>query len=296
MSNTIRFLLWLILLLLLGWLWLGPWYPCWQEVLCADCLAAAKANASVTQVDSLQEKTKTPPNLPVYYDWNLPTALQGTGFDPFRDSIRARLEAGDQLKVTGFYYDGEEKPADTESLGLARAQSWLSLLGLDEFADQVEFRARDYEDATGKEGQFFGATELAWTAAAEVDEEETTEPEKVEELKDRTYIRFPFKSTDRIKDPTIEEYMQKLANRVKQTQEEIRLTGHADNIGTPERNMEWGMNRANSIRDLLIDLGVSSDQITVESKGDQDPAASNSTEAGRAQNRRVEVRLIKTNS
>ena len=51
--------------------------------------------------------------------------------------------------------------------------------------------------------------------------------------------------------------------------------------------------RANSVRDFLIDKGIGSDRLTAIGYGEDKPIATNNTRAGRAQNRRVEINLVK---
>ena len=71
----------------------------------------------------------------------------------------------------------------------------------------------------------------------------------------------------------------------------LLLIGHADNVGTPERNMQFGRNRANTVKQFFTSFGLSATQISTESKGDTAPVQSNDTEEGRRQNRRVEIRI-----
>ena len=84
-----------------------------------------------------------------------------------------------------------------------------------------------------------------------------------------------------------------LPANIKKTGENIELTGHTDNTGTEESNMDLGMRRAKAIQNILIAKGVDKNLISIESKGETKPVATNDTEAGRHQNRRVELRLIK---
>jgi outer membrane protein OmpA-like peptidoglycan-associated protein len=67
----------------------------------------------------------------------------------------------------------------------------------------------------------------------------------------------------------------------------VKVGGYTDNSGDPTANLQLSQDRANSVRQALIGLGVSPDRLTAEGYGEQHPVASNSTETGRAQNRRV---------
>lgn len=105
-------------------------------------------------------------------------------------------------------------------------------------------------------------------------------------------ILFPFNSTEKDIDPEVDEYLEELADHIKQTGDKVTLTGHTDRIGSAESNIVLGLARARKIQDLLIAQGVEKDQIEISSKGETQPMATNATESGRHNNRRVEVRLI----
>lgn len=71
---------------------------------------------------------------------------------------------------------------------------------------------------------------------------------------------------------------------------DIAIYGYTDNIGTEAANQKVSTNRADAVADFLMNQGVSATQFKyVLGKGWSDPVASNDTEAGRAQNRRVEI-------
>lgn len=71
----------------------------------------------------------------------------------------------------------------------------------------------------------------------------------------------------------------------------IMIYGHTDNTGTDAINQPLSENRAKAVRDFLINNGISSSRITTQGFGSTSPVASNDTEAGRQQNRRVEVAI-----
>lgn len=71
---------------------------------------------------------------------------------------------------------------------------------------------------------------------------------------------------------------------------DIAIYGYTDNIGTEAANQKVSTNRADAVADFLMNQGVSATQFKyVLGRGWNDPVASNDTEAGRAQNRRVEI-------
>ncbi|WP_457603419.1 OmpA family protein [Nitratifractor sp.] len=74
----------------------------------------------------------------------------------------------------------------------------------------------------------------------------------------------------------------------------IIVTGYTDNIGTDAYNLKLSLQRAQSVADYLMDCGkVPAELFKIVGRGKADPIADNSTEEGRAKNRRVEIRLIK---
>jgi outer membrane protein OmpA-like peptidoglycan-associated protein len=102
-----------------------------------------------------------------------------------------------------------------------------------------------------------------------------------------------FKSGQERMDPKDAEWMTKVAlyinNDPKVTA--IYIDGHSDNVGRRYHNRRLSETRAFGVHEFLINQGVNSDLITVRYHGDRYPVASNRTKAGRAQNRRVTVRV-----
>jgi outer membrane protein OmpA-like peptidoglycan-associated protein len=72
----------------------------------------------------------------------------------------------------------------------------------------------------------------------------------------------------------------------------IRIEGHTDSTGDSETNLKISERRANSVFEALVSLGVDRDRFTVVGMGEDFPIASNETEEGRRQNRRVDVILL----
>lgn len=75
-------------------------------------------------------------------------------------------------------------------------------------------------------------------------------------------------------------------------QTNIRVEGHTDSTGSAAYNQTLSERRANSVRNALIQRGIAASRISTVGYGTSSPIADNSTEYGRQQNRRVEVRII----
>ena len=69
----------------------------------------------------------------------------------------------------------------------------------------------------------------------------------------------------------------------------IRIAGYTDNVGNPQRNQALSLARAQAVRDYLVSHGIDADRVEAVGYGDQRPVASNDTEEGRQQNRRIEA-------
>ena len=78
-------------------------------------------------------------------------------------------------------------------------------------------------------------------------------------------------------------------NKYKETN--ILVEGHTDNTGKDDYNMELSRKRANSVEDFLSSLGVDRKRLEISAYGEMQPIATNETEEGRQQNRRVEVAI-----
>lgn len=71
----------------------------------------------------------------------------------------------------------------------------------------------------------------------------------------------------------------------------VNIVGHTDNTGSLELNQSLSQRRAQSVANYLTANGVPGQRISVYGAGPSQPIASNASEAGRAQNRRVEINL-----
>jgi outer membrane protein OmpA-like peptidoglycan-associated protein len=84
-----------------------------------------------------------------------------------------------------------------------------------------------------------------------------------------------------------------LANSLREYPEtEVLIVGHTDNVGSAAYNQTLSDRRAASARNFLVSQGVQGQRIRTAGMGLTEPVASNETEAGRAQNRRVEVAIF----
>jgi OOP family OmpA-OmpF porin len=74
----------------------------------------------------------------------------------------------------------------------------------------------------------------------------------------------------------------------------VEIVGHADSRGDADYNQGLSERRAESIKTYLVEQGANPAKLTTSGRGESDPVASNSTKEGRAQNRRVDIKIVGT--
>lgn len=72
----------------------------------------------------------------------------------------------------------------------------------------------------------------------------------------------------------------------------VEVSGHTDSVGSDEANQTLSVQRANSVSNYLMGKGLMRERFEVVGMGERYPIASNDTDAGRAMNRRVEIRVV----
>ncbi|MCU0435853.1 MAG: OmpA family protein [Bacteroidia bacterium] len=73
----------------------------------------------------------------------------------------------------------------------------------------------------------------------------------------------------------------------------LKIGGYTDNTGNKEANQKLSQQRAESVMAEIVKRGIAANRLAAEGYGDQFPKADNATEEGRAQNRRIDVRVTK---
>lgn len=104
-------------------------------------------------------------------------------------------------------------------------------------------------------------------------------------------VLFPFDSDQVL--PAGRENLRQLANSLRNYPgTEVLIVGHTDSQGSDDYNMRLSYRRAESARSFLVGQGIEGGRIRVEGRGESEPVADNSTDAGRARNRRVEIAIF----
>ena len=104
-------------------------------------------------------------------------------------------------------------------------------------------------------------------------------------------IPIPFEFNSSVLKTSAYPILDKLSSDLKANSSTIvQLDGHASAEGTDEYNMSLSRDRANSVKTYLVNSGIAAGRIATTAYGESRPVASNATEAGRTQNRRVEFK------
>ena len=117
-------------------------------------------------------------------------------------------------------------------------------------------------------------------------------PKKVTVVMDERTLLFDFD-----KSVVKEQYIPILKNLIDYMVEnnyDVTIVGHTDSKGSESYNGKLSMRRAISVKEKLLELGLSPDRIVgLEGRGELEPVSSNETEEGRSQNRRIEFNLVR---
>lgn len=243
-----------------------------------------KENQEAAIVNKEPEPTKTiqKTSLPLAFNWNGQNPILGEGFQAYKDSILKSVSGGKILEITGFYRPDEKNASSFDNIGLARADEIRKLFP-DIPDDKIRFFSKVTEEKEGDKTNLFPGFSF----------KSAIDNENIKEVDDVASIYFPSNSTSKLNNAKIESYFDDVAERVIKSGEKIILIGHTDNTGSGESNMILGARRAKIVKDYLVGKGVPEGQISVNSKGENSPVASNANADGRAKNRRVELKINK---
>lgn len=273
-----------LLILLVLWTALTAWwYTC--EIRCACSFSTKSEVQPVVAAPKLKSVPpvvkRTEANAPLMFECNSASPILSKAFDELKNKLIGDKAGRNVFQIVGLYSNQETNPSRFANLGLARANSIKKL-----FEDQVAAsninvvgRARNTQlDCSTP----FVSSEMEWRLVSE----------QVKELDDRTLIYFPKNSTEKNASKEIDDYLEAIAKRmIEEPSWMIGLIGHTDSEGEEKANALLGLDRAATVKEALIKYGVDKKRILVSSRGETQAIASNETEEGRMQNRRVELKI-----
>jgi outer membrane protein OmpA-like peptidoglycan-associated protein len=104
-------------------------------------------------------------------------------------------------------------------------------------------------------------------------------------------LQFEFGSAQDISPAFQPVLRQLLASLADYPAPEITVIGHTDRVGSLQDNDRLSLQRAQTVRDLLVQAGVDPSMVTIAGRGEREPAMPTGDEVARAENRRVEINL-----
>jgi len=214
---------------------------------------------------------------PLVFEWSDEKPItHSVKFESYKDSLLGGYREGDSLLITGYYFEEEQNNTDFDNLGLARATQVKELFSQYVNPDMIVLKSEMVAKRGGVEDNVFESTEFRILSGTP-------------DISAEAVVYFPYNSAQRIPDHEIDSYLGRLVEVLSKTDKTLTITGHTDTIGGERFNQALGMQRANSIKEILIRRGIDADRIKVLSKGFSDPASTNKTEEGRKLNRRAEL-------
>ncbi|UOB19206.1 OmpA family protein [Abyssalbus ytuae] len=200
------------------------------------------------------------------------------------------------IDITGYYSSDETNNSAFPNLGFARAaalKNYLVSKGIS--SKQINIKGRLKDDLENKNGTLFGP--LGFRVRT---------PSKLFLIKQEQDVKA---LRDKLKESPIILYFEPAQAKIDLTEKQRQeiadisvyldkvdgavciITGHTDNTGGRATNMRLGQNRADFVKNYLIRNGIPPEKINATSEGPDSPIADNSTEDGRAENRRTVITI-----
>ncbi|HSO18613.1 MAG TPA: OmpA family protein, partial [Desulfosarcina sp.] len=227
-----------------------------------------------------------------------------------REMTRLAKLAEKQVATAVAVAERKKAEADTEALGPRKQQVILQARQkeLDEKARQVDMARQEVQQAQIKTQEMKRDAEKARKEAEEKAMEAELARQKAEQLEREmadlkalktergivlTLGDVLFESGRATLMPGAMRTIDKLSDFLKKNpKRNIVIEGHTDDVGGDEYNLNLSQRRADSLRDALLARGIGGARILTHGYGENYPVASNSTAAGRQQNRRVEIIIL----
>lgn len=293
-SNTI----WWILLA--GWMagstW---WHVCKIKQICDAPLVEQKVEALPDpSVTFAPLHIMDGPALMLTSPGNITFASSGS--EPDISNVKGELDALAQylidnptrkLTLKGYYKSSENNTTQWPNLGVARAEEIKKYLVSKGVPATLLTTVGELRDDLPTSGNVVSeAIEFEFIDQAEVNEKSLADAQKFNDIFKSLDLYFPTGSADYIKTADNEKFLAEAKKFLKDNKDkQLLLTGHTDNTGTVEGNIQLSKERAEQVKAMFMKAGIAAEQLVTDSKGQSSPKASNNTEAGKAANRRVSI-------
>ena len=196
------------------------------------------------------------------------------------------------LSITGFYTESEENTSAYPNLGFARAisvKNYLSSKGIPSKTINT-FGAVKETMVADSLNVLYGPIDFAISEFKDNSEELQKLGNFIKEHP--LVLYFKTGETKVSLTPEQRQEIADIANYLDKVEgASCIITGHTDNTGDPNANIAIGQKRADFAKQYLVNNGIPADKIEALSQGQNEPIADNSTEEGKAKNRRTIITI-----
>jgi outer membrane protein OmpA-like peptidoglycan-associated protein len=329
MSKKSTYLLWILLTIIIG-CFLSWWLCCNSSINGENSNKInGLENSEVNVATSLKEGTKNPFSITDSQTGFSLTSNKNFNFNTSKasiltpvsdevnsnlDKIKAYLQENPNitLDVVGHYKSDETNTTSFDNLGLARSNSikeYLVFKGISE--DRISTKSMLNDTINADENSvLYGPVTFnllgnsAESATITNKEEENNAANAEEDAKAKKAalkasilsnpLVFNFEHSE-FNYTTSDTENKKIANIVMYLNNtegaSLSIIGHTDSSGSAATNNRLGQNRADFVKSILVKKGAPANKIKTFSKGESNPIATNTTEAGKRKNRRIEYKL-----
>lgn len=193
-------------------------------------------------------------------------------------------ENGYKITTTRTFYKDEQKFTGNEGTVIFTVQKGETLDGF-KLLEQTEENLTEFDNTPAP-------VEPTQEEPAIEDPTTTNSKASLEDLEKISINGFKFNSIA-LSEENKEQLDQAAQILLSNSEVEIELLGHSCELGDKETNYNFGIMRAKEAKKYLVDKGIDAKRISVHSYGAKKPLVPNATAENRAQNRRVEIKVIK---
>jgi OmpA-OmpF porin, OOP family len=271
------------LLALLAWILFCNWWWCSNKEEC-DC--DKLSNTEVLPDANITNNTGV-----IQFNANANNPITNSNWALFADSICNLVRGGKRLEIVGYYGADEQNTTAFANLGIARADTIKQLLlaklsGIS--ASRIATAAELRSDISTANTNAFDANSILVkdTIATPSDAGGVVATDSNDII-----IYFPTGSAVKEASKEVDDYLTILGARLKANGAKAQIIGHTDNKGNAAKNLELSKQRAEFVQQILVKHEAPAANLAATGKGDAEPIGDNNTDAGRRQNRRVNIKI-----
>ena len=202
------------------------------------------------------------------------------------------------LYIRGYVYDAKTQarlPAELDLIDLSNRQPVATIQSNQNGDYLVPLpTGKDYAFNVNRKGYLFYSDNFSLTGNLDGKPFEKNIPLTPIEANATLVLRNIFFPTNQfVLEPTSATELDKLVEFLRENATlQVEISGHTDNVGSDAANLLLSQNRAKSVVDYLAQHGIAATRLKAKGYGETKPLESNDSDAGRAQNRRTELKII----